>query len=1531
MPGRRPEITDQELLQIVASKYKFDLLIKNEKSGEMELRKELDPVWEDLSAEILRQLNKNIKRKTLYLRFKKDTKKILISTLKSDQNKYSEKSPYAALIETAVARTDVDSIEELLDLENDVVLKPMFREIAAEPSFYVSYRCPEGIHIWKKMYEINRSMIFRELNVQKKIYYVNVHKLRKEVAAYELQTFMNNQNVPIFHTVVDVDYARDKTFFENFFRQWLEEKLLPPEQLVMPSNLNIVKAALSSFNHQSLSQYINECFKLIINEELNSSTPICVLKFNIGTLLMIFFEKNVSHNNQENFVLKYCVCCFYYIAKIYSVDEFFDAVNNVLILLISQNANELTTKARNSLNSKISEDLFVQAEQIINNPHFDRGKIDILDSDYNNDISQHLWNNVKTLYRDCDVCSKNSNSVILEPNNFKNEKLMSQTINLLSLFPMWTNILSNRLTTFCEVTSGLQFNDLVTNQDAQLTSCLDRTCKPKDANELSVENYVQIHADFIKTILQETRQIVRSLNLGVQKDDPRNVSLHSYLQYSEEWRGKAATKMFELEEFDPEMAMTDAAPKRAHKRKLEENFDLTMESNATYTPNSFNDTSFSQRLNSTALSASCLQSDRTEDHVQSSDINTSSDHSYSLLPIKKIITNEKSGNGNIVFDVPFNRQTATINRPRELQNYISIKNFQLPIEPPLRKTKRPAKYTDPCPYAEYMFDSKCITQSTKNKRRKHTATIMNGNFLIPRKNAKPENEIFFTNTSPIDAVLEVFMSAHYYFPLFQKFCKNSNNYFQTVQKLCESGNQNLYTKERRDILLKIGEHKMDTIYCKKNIAEYLDKFMQNEFCLKIVSFCSTCKKLNSQKVASIKIRNSNLKTDNNLLNSYFDVCENDCWCSKCSEKINCTVEYELGHLVIFDIQEHDKRDKLGKIQKKIAHKSQIFILAGVISFEPGKTENIHYVAYCHNVRGSGWTKKDNKMKKCTASDNTAVRIALIIYVRMAEAIERDSTEMSLSTLPEIIEPVVEILNDPTQHTLEKIIELDDTRIESNMMDNLILDKPEFTTIENDSKYVEDGIFFNSEEFANSSFQEYNLLSAGCSSNQTLNENDFLYSNSTNVKPLETANTFLYDAPDMSSALPEIATSLADDQDFANASFNKLNNNNPSSKRFFDHNSVKDDFLFPTSINVSSSDTLSKKPVRETRGLRREPTENNGNSDEEGEFFDSTNHVTELHENLHQLGQGVSWKHNLSSSPPNRVSFETSDEICHETQEASSEYSKNIKTDYSCSEIAIAGTFQTARTPKDLVPCKTYKIITNGNRLAKRNVKNIFYTYEDTSRFDALMEVIVRAFDSNKYFMDFFLQNTSRNDTGFMQAVINYSRENNTNFLYKYRWSILFEKRIESVNINNVVFSSDLIGKYCQKLMKLESICKTCKNEYNFDNFIIEADVDIKNFSDLSRLLKPIETICACGEVIKNCSKFIGIDLETKYLRYQIEKIPTFISARSKIFNLAGVVGLPVYGDKISHYIAYCYERTTATWLECDNNKKKVGMLNIANS
>lgn len=229
-------------------------------------------------------------------------------------------------------------------------------------------------------------------------------------------------------------------------------------------------------------------------------------------------------------------------------------VKQILILLTNNFINSHTTKAREFLGERISEEMLTEVENITN-AEKTHTLVDILDNDFNNDILKYFLD----LSRDAELVSTITTEKNNVPNPFKNKSILLQFLNILSLLPMWTNVLSSRLPIFHEAVNDLQFrcNLRAENLDARLRKFLEDFKLPSpeqksicaNFKELRVENFLIGHSEFLKIILQENRKSLKAFNIV---HDTKDISLiHSHLNHIAEWRGKASMKNFQVEEIVP--------------------------------------------------------------------------------------------------------------------------------------------------------------------------------------------------------------------------------------------------------------------------------------------------------------------------------------------------------------------------------------------------------------------------------------------------------------------------------------------------------------------------------------------------------------------------------------------------------------------------------------------------------------------------------------------------------------------------------------------------------------------------------------------------------------------------------------------------------------------------------------------------------------------------------------------------------------------------------------------------------------------
>lgn len=345
-------ISVEEILKVLP---KFNILHNDGK-----LRKATDPVW----TEFCEALDGKIKVVNLYSKFQKKKIKIPLESTNENPDSRCKELKIAEMIQTSIEER-ADSITVFLDLYNDVFMRPILKEIACEPSFYCIYRWPDQLYIWKKMCKVNQTMVFYESKLEPCLSLLNIDRDCHEVTAFSLQTFVENEVIPLFQIVGKKSCATNIAFLKIFFLEWLREKLLPPNQLLVSPNFIVIKAAISCFNHATLFEYLRNCFHCFARENLYNSIPVCLIKIDFNVLMISFYKKNESNDERRDFTLKFYVCCFLYIATLSNTEQFLNAVIDAFILLTSPFKDQLTIGARDRFNNKIPTDMFKKTEKMV--------------------------------------------------------------------------------------------------------------------------------------------------------------------------------------------------------------------------------------------------------------------------------------------------------------------------------------------------------------------------------------------------------------------------------------------------------------------------------------------------------------------------------------------------------------------------------------------------------------------------------------------------------------------------------------------------------------------------------------------------------------------------------------------------------------------------------------------------------------------------------------------------------------------------------------------------------------------------------------------------------------------------------------------------------------------------------------------------------------------------------------------------------------------------------------------------------------
>lgn len=155
--------------------------------------------------------------------------------------------------------------------------------------------------------------------------------------------------------------------------------------------------------------------------------------------------------------------------------------------------------------------------------------------------------------------------------------------------------------------------------------------------------------------------------------------------------------------------------------------------------------------------------------------------------------------------------------------------------------------------------------------------------------------------------------AYLNYPLFKSYCDNSaiNSHLQHIKTVSETSDKRLYAKTRQSILINVGELKADTIYCRKNVADYFDGLIKNECCLRAAYFCASCDKKKIRKFGALKIKQFDINLDRYLNDRSTKLC------LECPEQECSTVEYTFSQIIVFDVQNNQVEKKLNDINKEL--------------------------------------------------------------------------------------------------------------------------------------------------------------------------------------------------------------------------------------------------------------------------------------------------------------------------------------------------------------------------------------------------------------------------------------------------------------------------------------------------------------------------------------------------------------------------------------------------------------------------------------
>ena len=123
-------------------------------------------------------------------------------------------------------------------------------------------------------------------------------------------------------------------------------------------------------------------------------------------------------------------------------------------------------------------------------------------------------------------CTPYNSNIFENPNFYSNDHFLSVAINILVLFPMWTNIISNDVNIFKKVEKITALQEHKTNLKNIFT------------NEVSADNFFTKYVKFIDSSLEDGFRLVDDQLVKNASKKTTNLACN-YLRYQENWKGKA--------------------------------------------------------------------------------------------------------------------------------------------------------------------------------------------------------------------------------------------------------------------------------------------------------------------------------------------------------------------------------------------------------------------------------------------------------------------------------------------------------------------------------------------------------------------------------------------------------------------------------------------------------------------------------------------------------------------------------------------------------------------------------------------------------------------------------------------------------------------------------------------------------------------------------------------------------------------------------------------------------------------------------
>lgn len=596
-----------------------------------------------------------------------------------------------------------------------------------------------------------------------------------------------------------------------------------------------------------------------------------------------------------------------------------------MILLRSQCKNEHTRRIRQDFLEKITATLIKECKKkcddYASNKYMSSDMFcDQISLLYDHKPDNVIYNHLKKLESEISDKCLNTQSLQDESNPYHNAEFAEILLHLLTVFPVWTNIIPSQ----CEDTR-LHMSDLNVRY---LSSITDYVLKDAESEQLSIDKFAIQHAEFLKHKLQENRELIhlqRKQHKKAAKAHEEN-SMHTYLNLQEDWRGKG-------DQIGDKHDLKDSTINSATLPN-----DVSVENNdITFSLDTSSLTECSQKM-STSISYSNDISRVLDEHGYSKCTDGEFHHS---TPVTK-----KSG----FYSQPNPTVNVYYNKPRthEPSRSLKIRNGNT-MQPKSVSEKVLDKETNKMVNVneKYVFDSTSCIDSI-------TVLFIHGiiNF------SDFHNNICNLARTPVQ-----------------------DSFLQAVYHLATTNIHTTYYANRFRILRKIGELRGDNIVFPGTIDKYFITLMDNCYSISESTHCLSCDVMYDNdysiaprifKITREDIQNKNLSR---LFTTYTpQICE-ICTNTK-------MVSYDFKGYIALHVENENWYFHLNEIQETIIIGDTTYFLAGVIGYTPAKTDygQTHYIAYRlqRNLEAK-WKSHDN-LKVQGVAGSSSIAVTLIIYI-----------------------------------------------------------------------------------------------------------------------------------------------------------------------------------------------------------------------------------------------------------------------------------------------------------------------------------------------------------------------------------------------------------------------------------------------------------------------------------------------------------------------------------------------------------------------